>query len=768
MSLKPERTGPRARQELTRRDAIIAPFPLNVPGSTSSYAFDRMEGAGRESGLPFPPPSRAEEFHGPADVPQSSDAPHPAAQSAASSVQQLQRDSSASLWARVRREVASWRRGTVSIHDVDPWLHFNVFIRRGFRHRLLRKREAIGSMFLYLHNESFNIYSHLLAALLMLSLLLWPPCAAVGSSGGEVGETVAGMQDLYEGTSRSGGGGAPWASAAESPLFTTGGPSLSNRRGGVGASTSGRGREDIRASLPPPPSHVPSWLRSLHGLATANAPASTFTDSETAAGEGDRGPPDAARSGALGEEIRGHAYVPPGGGASPREVLMRTSGPASSTRSSPSWWSSFALVWNPSHLFSLTSTLPADADPHLQLPISVAARLRLSLNPLAWSLLLTFLLSCVYHVFMPCCRSRRGYQLLLQCDVMGVLLSIGGSACAYLTCGMPCASESAMLWATGAVTVSTMLCLYAVVLSPMRNILMDLWDSVSATAQGIVACSLCAAVELVTGAPLPPLPLPTASVSQPPRRQQQMPGRRHRGEHHHPDGRAQLPATYRLLLAWLHEHRPLHNTHSSGAAPRASAPPSRTAPPIGEGCAGGCPATAEPLQDSAHKRAIVMGVYCLLHLGIYHWFVYPKSQPDFGGFTQGVHYHNMSYLWLFLGGAANAARFPERVVFHWTRRAAQHARRLAAEEAASWWAEELARGADGAGGSPPVATPTTPSWWRRFSFPRAMIRYVVSASTLDYVGNSHNIWHLCTTLSALSNVLAVYYDCMEYDLVVCA
>lgn len=624
--------------------------------------------------------------------------------------------SSPSLWFRLRREVASWQRGTVSIHDVDVWLRFNVYIRRGFRHRQLRKREALGSLFLYLHNETFNVFSHLVAALVMLSLLLWPLRApASGGDGGGI--------DVYGGSgvaSSSFSPSSPAWSASEGRAWR---PSAQREGNGGG------GRQEISVQ-------TPSWLlRSLHGL-----------DSDAAASSSSESLNTAASDGTLGSRV----HVPPSSAAPARDVLPVAGG------DSYWWWSSSSPAslsssgWLATFFFLLSSSRSASPvlDGNARPPISVAARLAFSLGPLSWCLCLTFVLSCTYHTFMPCCRSRRGYQQLLQCDVMGVLLSIGGSAYTYLTCGMPCASATTVLVAAVLAAAATLLCLYLVVLAPMWDVLSEGCHWVWAAAQGAAARGLGRMIEYATGGPLPVL-----SVQQ--QQQQRFPGRRPRGEAAPLPQSGGISVVYRTVLRWVHQHR---HSGSAGAADSSdggahSSPHSPTT----------AARLAEPVHVSAHQRAAVMGVYCLLHLGLYRFFVVPKSYAAHGGFTQGVYYHNWSYLCLFLGGAINAARFPEKVIFQCTRAAAQHTRHSAAEEAARWCAEELA--AD-SGAVPPAASPP-PSWWHRFSFSKFIVTYVVSASTLDYVGNSHNLWHVCTMLSAFCNVLAVYYDCVEYDLVLC-
>jgi predicted membrane channel-forming protein YqfA (hemolysin III family) len=672
-----------------------------------------------------------------------------------------------SWWTRVQREVASWRCGTVSIHDVDPWLQFNVYVRRGFRHCRLRKREAVGSIFLYLHNETFNIVSHLLATLVMLSLLWWPPRAPVG--GDEAGSSsvvgVGAMHDLYEHTSWAGSPTedswrAPRGSSSYSPSSSSPLNRKDPRRSGSHVGQK-EGKEDVFAPTQrwTTPQQAPSWLRGLHGLLPTNpatsgrggaevrdAAAATLDDWDE--GEGD-----------------GRAYVPPGGAASPRSAPGMSGTPSSPFSPSPPMPSS---SWMPFLLprffsgFSSPSMNPTAADivSDAQAPISVAARLDGSLHPLTWCFALTFVLSCVYHTFMPCCRSRRGYQQLLQCDVMGVLLSMSGSAYAYLTCGMPCASASTLRWAAGLVMSATLLCLYVVVLAPMWSLLAYAVGWAWAVGQWMVAWLLCALMEFMMSAPIPvETQSPRPPSPQPPQQRALERGGRLelRGRYKNLPAPAQPTVACPALYRWLQRHRhaaalfSCSTTSSSPAAEQAS----HNSP-------------AEPVHITARQRAVTVGVYCLLHLSIYRWLVYPKSHAAFGGFTQGVHYHNLTYLWLFVGGALNAARFPERVVFHWTRKAAKHTRALAAEEAAAWCSERLSRDSSDVAGTKAEQPVVTTSWWRRFSLPRFMVTYVVSASTLDYIGNSHNLWHVCTSLSAFSNLLAVYYDCMEYDLVVCA
>ncbi|KAG5511203.1 hypothetical protein JKF63_07145 [Porcisia hertigi] len=591
-----------------------------------------------------------------------------------------------SLWLRVACDFASWSRGTISIHEVDSWLRFNPYIRRGFRRRFLRKREALGSLVLYLHNETFNIFSHLAMVVVLVLLLLWPPRALVLGGG-------SGAADPYHGTGEGSGAAIGQHTPAHSlvhPFHRTG-------------------------------MEVPPWLR---GRAEAHSATAADGSEET---------------------IKG--YVPPvDGAASPRHVPNDVAGGTAA----------------PCSGFRLFTFLPSGWAPPPLPPMSVTARLSLSLTPLLVAFLFTFSMSVVYHVFMPCCRSRRGYQQLLQCDVTGVVISIAGSAYTYFTCGMPCVNGSLQMWVGALMAASTLLCLYVLVFRSMCGVLAECCTLVLHLLQWVAAVVMTAALEFLMGRPLGAVPSSS--------------------EHH---------AGQRFLLAWLQRHRHFSSVQCAGASKTST--------------------NVEPTHVSPVQRVVVLGGYSFLHLCVYMLFVYPKSQPAMGGFTQATHHHNASYVWLFLGGLANATRFPEAVVFHWTRSAARHNRRIAAAEAAAWCAERLRRDAaamtgedaqktargtaaavpslPGSGGRPPrdasvgvvperpaqtnSASPpllpsvAAPTWWDSLSVPKFLVTYIVSAPTLDYIGNSHNIWHICSTLSAVSAILAVYHDCMEYDLVQC-
>ncbi|KAI8846524.1 hemolysin-III related-domain-containing protein [Chytridium lagenaria] len=59
---------------------------------------------------------------------------------------------------------------TVSINQMPSWYHDNVFINSGYRKIQYTYRGCIRSLF-YLHNETGNVYSHLIGSLLFLALI---------------------------------------------------------------------------------------------------------------------------------------------------------------------------------------------------------------------------------------------------------------------------------------------------------------------------------------------------------------------------------------------------------------------------------------------------------------------------------------------------------------------------------------------------------------------------------------------------------------------
>jgi adiponectin receptor len=59
---------------------------------------------------------------------------------------------------------------TVPIHKVDEWLRFNKYIRTGYR-APLTWRQGLGTLFT-IHNETINVWSHLVPAILLMYLAI--------------------------------------------------------------------------------------------------------------------------------------------------------------------------------------------------------------------------------------------------------------------------------------------------------------------------------------------------------------------------------------------------------------------------------------------------------------------------------------------------------------------------------------------------------------------------------------------------------------------
>lgn len=608
------------------------------------------------------------------------------------------RCSAKSLFERMLTEVRSWRTRTVSIHATDSWLRYNRYIRRGYRPARLRKREALGSVVLYFHNETVNILTHLLPCFLLICLLLWPPVPPTAryASRGPVEPQEKSSSAYY-----STGAGMPPP------------PATSFAAGQAGTETT-----------------VPLWLRGImsvhHSLADGAVP-----------------PPH-----------HPNRYIPDGV-PSPRD-LRHSLTPRAASASSLSGGAATPVVTTPPSASALTT----------------AERLDAALTPLLWCLLATFALSAVYHTFMPCCQSIRSYQQLLQCDVLGVLCSITGSAHAFFLCGLPCDAD-ATSWsslrtvAAALLLLSSCFCSYALFGGVLRETVPGLVQWGCQLAQEAVGFAVVAVVEYLQGGPIlvPP------------------------------------PQSDDMVRIWLLRRR--HEMRRRMAAWAASSSPSPPLPPptsladssssvLSGGQRNGhtvevegndkarnrtAAAAAEtpcsPSPVSAMQRAMILGCHCLLHFLSFLLLVYPKQLPSYGGYTQAVQYHLHSYFWLVVGGVINVLRFPEALLFSATRRAAQLEQQIQLANAAAAVEEKLSREAAMPGGrrgprdvSPKRLAPS-PSLSNRFSFSRFLVTYVISASSLDYIGNSHNIWHACTVLSAFYQLLAVYYDCMEYDLVRC-
>ncbi|ESL06693.1 hypothetical protein TRSC58_05630 [Trypanosoma rangeli SC58] len=134
----------------------------------------------------------------------------------------------------------------------------------------------------------------------------------------------------------------------------------------------------------------------------------------------------------------------------------------------------------------------------------------------------------------------------------------------------------------------------------------------------------------------------------------------------------------------------------------------------------------------AMGRLKAIGFHCALRLSVLLWVELPKVQSQ--GYHQAFYYHAMSYVFISLGGVIGGFRFPERQL----RRATQP---LPASSSL-------------------LATAVSRFWgW--------VGRFLVSNEELDYMWNSHTLWHYCIVLSATMMLFAFYYDVEEFELARC-
>lgn len=644
--------------------------------------------------------------------------------------------------------VARCRKRLVSIHEVSPFLQFNLYIRRGYRPCHITAAEALGSVFLYFHNESVNILSHVCFAVLFMCLALWPPIPPLFAG---VYETVS-ETDLPGGGAGVALGGSP--STGESAVF-----------GPLGA-----------------PAFDP--LRQTRAQGTAR---------EQRRPEGRQGMVDPAATVAGN---RAHAFLRSGQQDGPRGGYVGVS--RALTRLSEMLRETVvalldALSGGQRHA---ENGRERASDPVYQ-----------TLVPPALALSATFWLSCVYHTFMPCCRTRRGYLQLLQCDVLGVLISITGSAWVYVFRGNPCLSPSVLAAAIVIMTVSSLCALYLLLLAPLDF-----------SFHGFIVGALGLCVDAVAA-----LLLNVWEWL--------------KGDEPAVEGGTEEAVLRCLMDGRCRFRRRILSLFRGDTRACASLSDGKQAvvgvPELMQGGGGGggdngwrgakddvgrLPAAVSATsQDSAKPtatsrfRAAVFLMHCLMHFVCYLVIIVPKQSgsgsPSFrwlfawwgsdlsaasvgavSGYTQGVYYHGMAYFWLFLGGALNVSRQPERLLWAMTRRARAFERRrmefhgeAVVEEERRW-----RRAEEGGDGRQPegtmlnsllrIAFPFLPRDWSSqhlkehvlFWWPSAFCygftTYILSNRELDFVGNSHNLWHITAGLGALSMLAGAYYDVVEWEM----
>ena len=71
----------------------------------------------------------------------------------------------------LKQQTTEALRSLLIFEDLPEWMQGDPYIRRGYRKQLNSLRECYKSLF-YFHNESVNIWSHLLAGVFFFAVLL--------------------------------------------------------------------------------------------------------------------------------------------------------------------------------------------------------------------------------------------------------------------------------------------------------------------------------------------------------------------------------------------------------------------------------------------------------------------------------------------------------------------------------------------------------------------------------------------------------------------
>lgn len=519
--------------------------------------------------------------------------------------------------AKVRRPAAPTPRGSdssdsptrspcyfpqlVRIYEVEPWLRFNRFIRRGYRPCGMSRREALASLVLYVHNETFNVLSHWLPCAIFAYWAWYPPVPPI-----------------------------LWSS------FVTAG--------------------DYAAGAVEPPA-----LHFFRG----------WTSTPT------RHPADPIDPAA-------HVATPMG-----RRALLLE-------------------------------------DPHI--PTSM-------LSALCLSFCITFFLSGVYHLFMPCCRSGQSYQNLLQCDIFGVLMSISGSAYTYVVRGNPCVSRGLVSFCSVLMVNSSALVFYVLFIAPRQQLVGRWLLRTGRTLGALLGAGIASLYHTTTQHPL------TAPPSGSQNFLWEMVWKGH--------------CRYRRWQAGTSVHTDrITDTRVTSAECTA------------------CGAI------TAAQRVIILGFHGLLHFLSFVLIVLPKARTPHG-YTQGAYYHAAAYVWLLMGSVINVTHVPERWLVPMATRAKSVERQWLEHQSGEnmtstkWVPEDQI--VDGSSSRPrsgrPKSTCGAKAGSRRTRCADAvcwgLTNYIMGSRDVDIVGNSHNLWHVMTVMSTLCTLMGAYYDCIEYELMRC-
>lgn len=68
----------------------------------------------------------------------------------------------------------------IGVNEIPLWMRQDIYIRHGYRAPQASIRACYDSLW-YLHNETVNIWSHLLMGLFMMGLLVWSSVPALHS-----------------------------------------------------------------------------------------------------------------------------------------------------------------------------------------------------------------------------------------------------------------------------------------------------------------------------------------------------------------------------------------------------------------------------------------------------------------------------------------------------------------------------------------------------------------------------------------------------------
>ncbi|EPY23535.1 hypothetical protein STCU_07674 [Strigomonas culicis] len=430
----------------------------------------------------------------------------------------------------------------------------------------------------------------------------------------------------------------------------------------------------------------------------------------------------------------------------------------------------------------------------------------------------TFALSVAYHVGMNCCHSARSYAVLLQCDVAGILFSITGSVAVYFYKGNACFMTSppdaghahqqlvyqVLFYAMG---VASLLTAYVLCFQSKRAPLAGAAGGGLTSLQRrvpavFVLChlvdygflSLGALWEHLRGVPLaPPHPQKSDNVLLRQifrsRRRVQVAAEALDGTREpQPTVPSAVPMSTSRRAVILCGYSALHlltylviiypktfkNGHPSGGDPY----------PYDD-------AEGEEYGDRDSQ--------------------YARRSYVLNNFIDADYYHFGSYMFLLLGCLCNASRFPERFIYHMHRIVKKEIKREKLREAqvqTEWrlyleshrqnyfrathhhlqtnhsnssnnnysnqqelemktislfsflWLETYVL-------RPLFMNPLAfLQTVKRFVY-RLVLHFFVSRREICLVGHSHQIWHFCAAMSSFFTLLGCYYDCLEFELMVC-